>query len=177
MKKAEKPGGSSVAGGGLGAISSLSKPKKIPGNNSKVVVSSSAKSKTKTAKSSIDSLFDTIESGNKIEKVEEIKNDHPKQLPKSLMSSIFASVKTKNPTEEETGAKDITNEKSVENSNNDDQGKMKITKVFDFAGEAVEVTKEVEKDSKEAKQFVKQQEKAAEGNDAKLAGICNVCIF
>ena len=61
VKKAEKPGGSSVAGGGLGAISSLSKPKKIPGNNSKVVVSSLAKSKTKTTKSSIDSLFDMIE--------------------------------------------------------------------------------------------------------------------
>jgi len=168
VKKAKKSGGSSGAGGGLGAISSLSKPKKYPENNSK------AKSKTKSVvKSSIDSLFDTIESGNKIEKVEEIKDDaandtsNPKGgLPKSLMSSIFASAKTKPPTKEE--ADDITNEKSVQNSKNDDQdsGKMKITKVFDFAGEAVEVTKEVEKDSKEAKQFIKQQEKISSNEAA-----------
>ena len=36
------------------------------------------------------------------------------------------------------------------------------------------VTKEVEKDSKEAKQFIKQQEKAAESSNANTAGVCSV---
>ncbi|KAJ8335606.1 hypothetical protein SKAU_G00389480 [Synaphobranchus kaupii] len=36
--------------------------------------------------------------------------------------------------------------------------KITITKVFDFAGEEVRVTKEVEADSKEAQSFLKEQE-------------------
>ncbi|XP_065589513.1 craniofacial development protein 1 [Cyrtonyx montezumae] len=40
-----------------------------------------------------------------------------------------------------------------------DSGKVTITKVFDFAGEEVRVTKEVDSNSKEAKSFLKQQEK------------------
>merc|ERR1712223_1942435 len=53
-KKAKK------SGSGLGALSSISKPKKsTSGNEPK------AKSKTKAVKSSIDSLFDTFESGKK----------------------------------------------------------------------------------------------------------------
>merc|ERR1712037_570558 len=54
-----------VAGGGLGSLSSISKPKTSTGNENKA----KSKSKTKPAKSSIDSLFDTFESGNKIEDV------------------------------------------------------------------------------------------------------------
>jgi len=151
-KKAKK------SGSGLGALSSISKPKKsTSGNEPK------AKSKSKAAKSSIDSLFDTFESGQKIEKVEEKMPEKSTEHPKSLMSSIFESVKNKPETENEK-----SEEKSDENSE-DTEGKMKITKVFDFAGEAVEVTKEVEKDSKEAKLFIKQQEKAAEGNNAKTS--------
>merc|ERR1712117_662440 len=41
-----------------------------------------------------------------------------------------------------------------------DPSKMKITRVFDFAGESVKVTKEVDKDSKEAKKFLKDKEKS-----------------
>ncbi|XP_033753933.1 craniofacial development protein 1-like [Pecten maximus] len=37
-------------------------------------------------------------------------------------------------------------------------GKVKVTKVYDFAGEAVEVTKEVDVDSKEAKAALKEKE-------------------
>ncbi|KAG7468657.1 hypothetical protein MATL_G00145440 [Megalops atlanticus] len=40
--------------------------------------------------------------------------------------------------------------------------KITITKVFDFAGEEVRVTKEVEADSKEAKSFLKMKEKEKE---------------
>lgn len=139
-----------VAGGGLGSLSSISKPKKSTGNENKA----KAKSKTKPAKSSIDSLFDTFESGNKIEDVIEKPPEKIPEQPKSLMSSIFEAVKNK------------TGDQKVETSSEEGQGKMKITKVFDFAGESVEVTKEVEKDSKEAKQYIKQQEK---NDDAKVS--------
>jgi len=151
-KKVKKPGS------GLGALSSISKPKKsATGNELK------PKSKPKPAKSSIDSLFDTFESGQKIETVEEKLPEKPTELPKSLMSSIFESVKNK------TSAEDEKSDEKSDNMSEDAEGKMKITKVFDFAGEAVEVTKEVEKDSKEAKQFIKQQEKAAESSNANTA--------
>merc|ERR1712037_1034552 len=93
-------------------------------------------SKTKPAKSSIDSLFDTFESGDKIEDVIEKPPEKIPEQPKSLMSSIFEAVKNK------------TGDQKVETSSEEDQGKMKITKVFDFAGESVEVTKEVEKEAK-----------------------------
>ena len=79
-------------------------------------------------KSSIDSLFDSFEKGTfepKTEKKEETKTI---VQPKSLMSSIFENVKTKN----------VTSTEKSENNDEDDESKMKITKVFDFAGEAVE---------------------------------------
>ena len=107
----------------MGSLSSISKPKTSTGNENKA----KSKSKTKPAKSSIDSLFDTFESGNKIEDVIEKPPEAkiPEQ-PKSLMSSIFEAVKNK------------TGDQKVETSSEEDQGKMKITKVFDFAGESVE---------------------------------------
>ena len=72
----------------MGALSSISKPKKsATGNESK------PKSKPKPAKSSIDSLFDTFESGQKIETVEEKVPEEKTEQPKSLMISIFESVK------------------------------------------------------------------------------------
>ena len=67
----------------LTILSTISKPKKSTGNENK------AKSKTKPAKSSIDSLFDTFESGNKIEDVTEKPPEKIPEQPKSLMSSIF----------------------------------------------------------------------------------------
>ena len=139
-----------VVGGGLGSLSSISKPKKSTGNENKA----KSKSKSKPAKSSIDSLFDTFESGNKIEDVIEKPPEKIPEQPKSLMSSIFEAVKNK------------TGDQKAETSFEEDQGKMKITKVYDFAGECVEVTKKVEKDSKEAKQYIKQQEK---NDEAKLS--------
>ena len=80
-----------VVGGGLGSLSSISKPKKSTGNENKT----KSKSKTKSAKSSIDSLFDTFESGNKIEDVIEKPPEKIPEQPKSLMSSIFEAVKNK----------------------------------------------------------------------------------
>ena len=74
----------------------MSKPKKsTTGNVSK------PKSKPTAAKSSIDSLFDTFESGQKIETLEEKVPEKKTEQPKSLMSSIFESVKNKTLTENE----------------------------------------------------------------------------
>ena len=106
----------------MGSLSSISKPKKSIGNENKA----KSKSKTKPAKSSIDSLFDTFESGNKIEDVIEKPPEKIPEQPKSLMSSIVEAVQNK------------TGDQKVETSSEEDQGKMKITKVFDFAGESVE---------------------------------------
>ncbi|NWX39389.1 CFDP1 protein, partial [Steatornis caripensis] len=55
-----------------------------------------------------------------------------------------------------------------------DSGKVTITKVFDFAGEEVRVTKEVDSTSKEAKSFLKQQEKwqsAAPASHPTVSGV------
>ena len=106
----------------MGSLSSISKPKKSTENENKA----KTKSKTKPAKSSIDSLFDTFESGNKIEDVIKKPSEKIPEQPKSLMSSIFESVQNK------------TGDQKVETLSEEDQGKMKITKVFDFAGESVE---------------------------------------
>ena len=143
--------------GGLGFLTSINKP-----------VKKAAPSKAKAfskPKSSIDSLFESMESGTststavtsaggKIEPETE-KNVATEKPQNSLIGSIFENIKTNQSTKK-------PQEEKVENENEDDDedgSKMKITKVFDFAGETVEVTKEVEKDSKEAKQFQKAQEK------------------
>ncbi|XP_025947297.1 craniofacial development protein 1 isoform X5 [Apteryx rowi] len=59
-------------------------------------------------------------------------------------------------------------EKSKEPEKPKDAGKLTITEVFDFAGEEVRVTKEVDATSKEAKSFLKQQEKMQSGAPASL---------
>ncbi|XP_051512837.1 craniofacial development protein 1-like isoform X2 [Myxocyprinus asiaticus] len=46
-----------------------------------------------------------------------------------------------------------------------ESSKITITKVFDFAGEEVRVTKEVDADSREAKSFLKEEEKAHEDKE------------
>ena len=74
------------------------------------------------------------------------------QKPMSIMDSIFSSFEKKSevkakPTQEK--------EEKVE-----DDGKVTITRVFDFAGEAVEVSKKVDADSKEGQKFLKAQDEA-----------------
>ena len=102
----------SSSGGGLGSLSSMSKQKK----------SSSVRNKTcKSKQTPISSIFDTFSSKTPAEK------EKPAEQPKSLMSSIFESVK-----------KSSSDPKEVEKEEETDESKMKITKVFDFAGEAVE---------------------------------------
>nr|XP_025963177.1 craniofacial development protein 1 [Dromaius novaehollandiae] len=65
-------------------------------------------------------------------------------------------------------------EKSKESEKPKDAGKLTITKVFDFAGEEVRVTKEVDATSKEAKSFLKQQEKMQSGTPASLPTVSGV---
>ncbi|XP_015729312.1 craniofacial development protein 1 [Coturnix japonica] len=65
-------------------------------------------------------------------------------------------------------------EKPKESEKPKDSGKVTITKVFDFAGEEVRVTKEVDSTSKEAKSFLKQQEKwqtSAPGSIPTVSGV------
>ena len=78
--------------------------------------------------------------------------------PRSIVSSIFDSIPSKSDSAS-NGSKKGAEEKSSKEE--EDPSKVKITRVFDFAGENVAITKEVDADSAEAKKFQKQQEKAA----------------
>lgn len=74
----------------------------------------------------------------------------PQTRPRSLLSSIFDKK------EEDPKVAEPVKEQNEEPN---EDSKLKITQVFDFAGENVEVTKEVDKSSKEAQKFLKAQEK------------------
>jgi len=121
------------------------------------------KPKKKTADSIMASIFDQFE------KKDDSKNDSDskpasentsKESPKeetsqktmSIMDSIFSSFEKKS----EVKAKS-TQEKEEKG---EDDGKVTITRVFDFAGEAVEVSKKVDADSKEGQKFLKAQDEA-----------------
>lgn len=136
-KEQEKKKKTSVANksNGLGSFGTLAKNKK-PIKNGK------AKSKLK---SSMDALFDLSKEAPKN------KNDSFLPSSKSIVSSLFESSSSS------SVAKKPKLEVEEETSKNDDS-KVKITQVFDFAGENIKVTKEVDKDSKEAKKFLKTQE-------------------
>ncbi|KAM4801319.1 craniofacial development protein 1 isoform X1 [Urocitellus parryii] len=76
--------------------------------------------------------------------------------PKSKLPSS-TQVKTGEETEEMSSSKLLVKAEEIEKPKETE--KVKITKVFDFAGEEVRVTKEVDATSKEAKSFFKQNEK------------------
>ena len=134
--------------------------------------------------SSISSLFDPVKSKPE-PKVQEpqkpssrlasLFDDVPKQKetsdsssdtkskPKSLLSGLFDDEPKKDSkceTSKDTNSDKITETKS---------DKIEITKVFDFAGEAVTVTKEVSADSTEAKKFLKSQENSDENKSTEAA--------
>ncbi|XP_063103757.1 craniofacial development protein 1 isoform X2 [Cavia porcellus] len=75
--------------------------------------------------------------------------------------------KTEEQTEETTSSKSLIKTEELEKPK--EAEKVKITKVFDFAGEEVRVTKEVDATSKEAKSFFKQNEKEKPQSSAPLA--------
>nr|KAF6285405.1 craniofacial development protein 1 [Myotis myotis] len=76
--------------------------------------------------------------------------------PKSKVPSS-PQVKKREETEETSSKKLLVKAEELEKPKETE--KVKITKVFDFAGEEVRVTKEVDATSKEAKSFLKQNEK------------------
>lgn len=76
--------------------------------------------------------------------------------PKSKVP-LSPQVKKRDETEETSSNKLLVKAEELEKPKETE--KVKITKVFDFAGEEVRVTKEVDATSKEAKSFFKQNEK------------------
>ncbi|XP_062968251.1 craniofacial development protein 1 [Cynocephalus volans] len=76
--------------------------------------------------------------------------------PKSKVP-LSTQVKRGEETEETSSSKLLVKAEELEKPKETE--KIKITKVFDFAGEEVRVTKEVDATSKEAKSFFKQNEK------------------
>ncbi|KAM9268758.1 craniofacial development protein 1 [Cariama cristata] len=105
-----------------------------------------------------------------VQQVERNREEEEKKKEDALWASFLSDVgqkpkaaaatqlmQAKKAEEEKSGNK--LQEKPKESEKPKDSGKVTITKVFDFAGEEVRVTKEVDSTSKEAKSFLKQQEK------------------
>ncbi|XP_063951703.1 craniofacial development protein 1-like [Lytechinus pictus] len=79
------------------------------------------------------------------------------QKPKSSQTQNNKSAKSVTPSPKKTSSNESATPTSQTNGSKADST-LKITKVFDFAGEKVEVTKEVAASSKEAKNYLKEQE-------------------
>ncbi|KFP00009.1 Craniofacial development protein 1, partial [Calypte anna] len=92
------------------------------------------------------------------------------QKPKAAAATQVTPAKKAG--EEKSGNK--LQEKPKESEKPKDSGKVTITKVFDFAGEEVRVTKEVDSTSKEAKAFLKHQEKQQAAAPASLPTVSGV---
>ncbi|XP_065518691.1 craniofacial development protein 1 isoform X2 [Lathamus discolor] len=96
-----------------------------------------------------------------VEQVERRKEEEIKKKEDALWASFLSDVGQKPKPEASTQAEKAEGERSEKKLQEKpkDSGKVTITKMFDFAGEEVRVTKEVDSTSKEAKAFLKQQEK------------------
>ncbi|XP_030907837.1 craniofacial development protein 1 [Melopsittacus undulatus] len=100
-----------------------------------------------------------------VEQVERRKEEEIKKKEDALWASFLSDVGRKPKPEASTHAEKAEGERSGKKLQEKpkDSGKVTITKMFDFAGEEVRVTKEVDSTSKEAKAFLKQQEKWQSG--------------
>ncbi|XP_069649886.1 craniofacial development protein 1 isoform X2 [Haliaeetus albicilla] len=120
-----------------------------------------------------------------VEQVERNREEEEKKKEDALWASFLSDVgrkpkavaatqvmQTKKGEEEKSGNK--LQEKPKESEKPKDSGKVTITKVFDFAGEEVRVTKEVDSTSKEAKSFLRQQEKWQSAAPASLPTVSGV---
>ena len=108
--------------GGLGILSSMakdskSKPKKL-------------KTKAKPSSSTISSIFDTIGKQSTVTTVDKTLTSSNEPATPSLMDSIFETVKNK-PVGQQKDSQKSEEEKP------EDDNKIEITKVFDFAGDVV----------------------------------------
>ncbi|KAM5138874.1 craniofacial development protein 1 [Mantella aurantiaca] len=123
------------------------------------------KSEDKAQNSEEDNDFNMDE--EKKQKSEEQKKKREDDLWSSFLCDVGQKTKDPPPAPS-TQSKQVQPEKAKQPSTASQQSteakgeakKVTITKVFDFAGEEVRVTKEVDSSSKEAKAFVKQQEKS-----------------
>ena len=143
----------------LGSLSSINQSKKKIKNKSTDV-------KKPQAKNIMSSIFDDFEKKNKVEHGHKnvdskIENSAEIKVPKSIISSIFENCDDKlKVTVDQAEEKGANNFKNTHNENNVNslasEKTITITKTYDFAGENIEITKEVDKDSKEGKHFLKQ---------------------
>jgi len=141
-------------------------------------------SKSDKPKSRLSSLFDPIPSET-INKSEQTKTassvcgDKPK---KSRFSSLFDEDEESKKTEvvgfcEPSAAASGGGSGGGGGATDEASSKVEITKVFDFAGETVKVTKKVDADSAEAKKFLKTQAKENENTSSavkRTSGLASV---
>ncbi|XP_032556892.1 craniofacial development protein 1 [Chiroxiphia lanceolata] len=114
-----------------------------------------------------------------VEQVERSREEEEKKKEDALWASFLSDVGQKpkaGAATQGTQAKKAEEEKSGNKRQEKpkDSGKVTITKTFDFAGEEVKVTKEVDSNSKEAKSFLKQQEKLQSAAPASLPTVSGV---
>ena len=154
----------SSVSGGLGVFTLLGQPKR--NSQSKTNPSVIKKSQNKSIMSSI---FEEFE--NKTTSKPESERNAP-NLANNLMpqgqkniSSIFESNVVSEPKKsDESDSKFTAGNDKPESTCNLNGNKITVVKKFDFAGECVEVTKQVSKDSKEAQRFLKtEKDKVQDG--------------
>jgi len=126
------------------SISSLFDSK--PSDNNPTTSTDSKNSSIKPS-NRLASLFDATPNSQELAKSSSDTQQTTKNKPKSLLSGLF----DENPEKIEKKPESESNSKS-------DNDKIEITKVFDFAGETVTVSKQVDAHSNEAKKFLKSQE-------------------
>ncbi|KAM4606809.1 craniofacial development protein 1 [Discoglossus pictus] len=108
-------------------------------------------------------------------RMEETKKKKEEDLWSSFLSDVGQKPKTEAPvsppkqTEEPKTSSKSTAQKTE--APKQEAAKVIITKVFDFAGEQVTVKKEVDSTSKEAKEFIKQQEQQPPGSAPSAPGL------
>ena len=142
----------------LGALCSMKPPKKKI-KNKKVPV----KKHNKDLMSSIFGGFDSKDTEDTNKQIEK-ENKGILKEPKSILSSIFeSSVENLNSPQNQLHNKCETNDSSVipntDIPSSSSEKTITITQTYDFAGENVEITKSVDRDSKEGKKFLKKENK------------------
>uniref|UniRef100_A0A8C4XSV2 Uncharacterized protein n=1 Tax=Falco tinnunculus TaxID=100819 RepID=A0A8C4XSV2_FALTI len=116
-----------------------------------------------------------------VEQVERNREEEEKKKEDALWASFLSDVGQK---PKAGAATHVTQTKKAEEEKSGnklqekpkDSGKVTITKTFDFAGEEVRVTKEVDSNSKEAKSFLKQQEKWQSASPASLPTVSGLVL-
>ena len=140
----------------LGTLCSMNPPKKKIKNKTVPV-----KKHNKDLMSSIFGGFDSKNTED-INKQIEKENKEIIKEPKSILSSIFeSSVENLSSPQNQLHNKCETNDNSVipntDIPSSSSEKTITITQTYDFAGENVEITKSVDRDSKEGKKFLKQE--------------------